>query len=88
MAGMSAAEAGSGAADDEAARDARRRARASWPIRVFRLGEEPPDDVSHLTPDERIALVWPLTVRAWRLSGRELPDVPRSQWPGRVIRPA
>lgn len=75
-------------ADDEAHREARRRARASWPVRRFDLGAEPPEDLSHLTPDERIALVWPLTVRAWRLSGRELPDVPRSHWPGRMIRPA
>ena len=74
--------------DSAAARDARRRARASWPVRRYRLGEEPPDDTSHLSPDDRVALVWEVTLRAWRLSGRELPDVPRSQWPGRMIRPA
>jgi hypothetical protein len=74
--------------DSEADRDARRRARADWPIRKFELGEEPPDDLSHLSPEERVALLCELSIRTWLLAGNELPDVPRSRWPGRVLRSA
>ena len=34
-------------------------------MRKYRVGEEPPDDVSHLTPDERVSLVWDVTLAAW-----------------------
>ena len=67
--------------------DTRRRARGGWPIRVFRLGEEPPDDLSgRTTAEERVAMMWPLAVDAWTTSGRGLPQYPRHQMPGRVIR--
>ena len=66
---------------------ARRRARAGWPVRVFRLGEEPSDDLSELTTaEERLAMMWPLAVDAWTASGRRLPEYPRHRMPGRVIR--
>lgn len=39
--------------------------RSEWRERVHRIGDEPPDDYSHLTPDERIALVWDVTMSAW-----------------------
>ena len=40
--------------------------RAQLPVRICRLGEEPDDDfVARLTPAERIALVWPITLQAW-----------------------
>lgn len=72
---------------EDRARDARRRARSKWPVRKFRLGEEPPDDFSHLTPDERVALVETVTLRAWALAGRSLPPrLPRSEWPGKITR--
>lgn len=38
------------------------------------------------TPAERLALMWPLARESWLLSGRPLPDYPRHQIPGRVIR--
>ena len=58
--------------DDGAA--ARRRARGSWPIRVFRLGEEPGGDLSgSTTPEERIAMMWPLAADAWAAAGRRIP---------------
>jgi hypothetical protein len=31
-------------------------------------------------------MVWSLTLRAWRLGGTPLPDYPRSETPGRVLR--
>jgi hypothetical protein len=73
---------------EEAAREARRQARANWPIRKYKLGEEPPDDLSHLSPDERVSLLFDLSISAWLLAGNELPRLPRSQWPGVVIRGA
>lgn len=72
--------------EQAAAAEARRAARAAWPVRRFDLGSEPEDDLSHLTPEERVSLVWTLTVAAWTASGRELPSLPRSEWPGTVVR--
>jgi hypothetical protein len=74
--------------DDIQAREARRRARATWPIARYQLGEEPSDDLSHLTTAaERIAMMWPLAEAAWRLAGRPLPAYDRSNLPGRLWRP-
>src|SRR5687768_4182193 len=37
--------------------------RGHWPVRVFRLGEEPSEDLSSTTsPEERLAMVWTLTL--------------------------
>ncbi|MCX4240675.1 hypothetical protein [Paraliomyxa miuraensis] len=72
--------------DDDA--EARRRARSSWPIRRFELGAEPSDDLSATTTvEQRLAMMWPLAVRAWTLAGREIPRYARSEMPGRIIRP-
>jgi hypothetical protein len=76
------------AVDPGDARERRRAARASWPIARFRLGEEPPDDLSDVTtPAERIAMMWPLAVAAWRLAGRPLPAYTRRDIPGRLFPP-
>lgn len=69
--------------------ESRRRAaaRSGWPVSVHRLGEEPGDDLSATTTaEERLAMVWPLTLEAWRLAGRELPAYERSEMPVRVVR--
>ena len=72
---------------DESAAHERREARASMPIRVFRLGEEPGDDLSDCTtPEERIAMMWPLAVDAWASAGRRLPGYSRDRMPGRIVR--
>jgi hypothetical protein len=69
-------------------RVARRRARAGWPVKRFRLGEEPPDDLSDVTTAaERIAMMWPLALAAWQVAGRSLPTYDRSSMPGRLWRP-
>jgi len=62
-------------------------ARRDWPVRVFRLGAEPGDDLSATsTPAQRVAMMWPLAVEAWRLAGRTLPGYSRDQAP--VVRRA
>lgn len=66
---------------------AARRVREGLPVRVYRLGEEPGDDLSaSTTPEQRIEMVAELSRRMWELSGRPAPTYPRSRMPGRVIR--
>lgn len=73
------------------AEDARRQraaARASWPLRRYRLGSEPGDDLTlTTTPEQRLGMMWELAVQAWLLSGRELPTYSRHEIPGKLIRP-
>ena len=72
---------------EEARRDRETR-RAAWPVRSFRLGEEPGDDLSaSTTVEERLAMMWPLAIEAWTLSGRALPMYDRKSLPGRLFRP-
>ena len=61
-----------------------RDARRSWPVRLYRLGEEPGDDQSELsTPEERLAVMWDLAREAWSLTGKPFPDYPRHETPVR-----
>jgi len=56
-------------------------------VRRYVLGAEPGDNISvSTTAEQRLAMMWPLAVEAWRLSGRPLPDYPRSLAPLRLIR--
>ena len=72
---------------EDRARKERAAARKSWPIRVYRLGEEPDDDLSATTTaTERLEMMWPLAVDAWASSGQPIPDCPRKEAPVRVIR--
>jgi hypothetical protein len=65
---------------------ARAAARHTWPVRVFRLGEEPDDDLlTTSTPAERLAMLWELTLDAWTLAGRQLPEYSRAETPVRVL---
>ncbi|HKX45822.1 MAG TPA: hypothetical protein VJP77_03915 [Planctomycetota bacterium] len=41
--------------------------RSDWPIRIRRLRDPEPDDLAHLTAEERLALVWQLTLQDWAL---------------------
>jgi len=62
-------------------------ARKSWPVRRFRLGEEPDEDLgATTTASERLEMMWPLAVDAWASSGRPIPDYPREKTPVRLIR--
>jgi hypothetical protein len=61
---------------------ARAEARRSWPVRRYRLGEEPSDDLSDTTTaEERLGMMWPLSLEAWALAGKPLPDYERSRAP-------
>ncbi len=47
--------------------------RAEWPVRKGRLGDPEPNPYAHLTPEERVELVWEITRAAWAFNGH--PDV-------------
>jgi hypothetical protein len=71
--------------DEEGARAHRQ----SWPVRKYRLGSEPSDDLSDsTTAEERLEMMWPLALEAWSLSGEPLPDYTRSAAPVRRFRRA
>ena len=68
----------------EVGRRARALARRSWPVRKLRLGDEPGDDLSATTTaEERLAMMWPLAVEAWSLTGRQMPEYRREDAPVR-----
>lgn len=73
--------------EDERAR--RVAARRSWPGLKTTLAEAPgAEDLSATTTvEERLAMMWGLTVGAWSLTGQPMPDYSRANMPGRVIRP-
>ena len=65
-----------------AGRRTRALARRSWPVRKFRLGDDPGDDLSRTTTaEERLAMMWPLAVEAWSLTGRPMPGYRREEAP-------
>ena len=72
--------------DEEAARAARAKARASWPGRKMTLDEQPDIDIVPGTPEERFAMVWRITVDVWASSGRKIPDYRREDAPVTIIR--
>jgi len=80
-----------GKATEDEAREARRQ---RWPVRLYRLGQEPGDDQSQLsTPEQRLAVMWDLAREAWSLTGQPLPGYRRDQTPvscrpARAARPA
>jgi hypothetical protein len=51
-------------------------------VRVYRQGSEPPDDLSATsTPEERLAMMWPLALEAFSLAGRSMPAYRRAEAP-------
>ncbi|MGH7626853.1 MAG: hypothetical protein ACREOJ_16250 [Gemmatimonadaceae bacterium] len=61
--------------------------RQRWPVRIYRLGRDPGNDLSATsTAGERLGMLVVLSERMWVLSGWPLPSYPRSQLPVRVIR--
>jgi hypothetical protein len=56
--------------------------RSRWPVRLYRLGEEPPDDLSAVTtPEERLAMMESLAEEAFSLAGRPRPTYSRAETP-------
>ncbi len=55
-------------------------------MRKYRLGEEPSEVLHELTPEQRLEMMWPLTLEAWSLTGRSLPTYRRSEAPMHIIR--
>lgn len=64
----------------------RRAARADWPVRKFRLGEEPVDDYSTCTAGERMMMVEQMSKDAWASAGLPMPRYSRREMPVRIIR--
>lgn len=61
--------------------------RAQLPTRLCRLGDEPEDDyVARLTPAERMALVWPITLQAWAFQTGTTDEPRLRRDVGRVVR--
>ena len=74
--------------NDSEASDSQRGSR-HWQGGVYRLGDEPPDDLSrHTTPEQRLALLTRLTERAWTLTGAPFHWYQRLDIPAKVIRPS
>lgn len=49
--------------------------RSHYPTRIIRKGEpEPPDPVRSMTPEQRVAMVWPLTLEAWLFMGEPVDE--------------
>ncbi len=65
-------------------RAARRR---EWQVRVYRLADQPGDDLSEATTaEERLEMVWELTARMWELTAQPRPSYTRARMPVRVVR--
>ena len=57
-------------------------------MRKLRLTDEPADDLSATTTaEERLAMMWPLAVEAWSLTGRPMPEYERKDTPVRLLPP-
>jgi hypothetical protein len=67
---------------NEPTRAERAEARRAWPVRKYRLDEEPSEDLSATTTvEERLAMMWRLARDAWAMTGRPIPDYPREKTP-------
>lgn len=59
----------------------------NWTVRIQPLGADSSDDLTGvISAEERIALVWTLTERMWKISGRPLPVYSRAEMPVVVVR--
>ena len=64
--------------------EARRR---SWTVQKVALSDRQSENLaSTTTASERLGMMWRLALDAWTSSGKPIPDYPRSEAPGRVIR--
>lgn len=61
-------------------------ARATWTIERHQLGDDGDELLRALSPGACVAMVWAMTLDAWALSGRAIPDYARAEAPGQIIR--
>ena len=60
--------------------------RKDYPTRIVRKGEREQDPyLQQTTPQERLLMMWPLTVQAWAFKGE---DIRESRLPRHVVRVA
>lgn len=59
--------------------------RASWPVSKGRLGDEEPNPYAHLTPEERVGMVWEITRATWAFMGHPDVDPTLQRHIGRVV---
>ena len=71
--------------DNAAMTSSRAAARRTWPMRLVTLGAEPREGLGRsTTPEERLEMVWSLTLDAWALCGRSMPAYTRTATPIRL----
>jgi hypothetical protein len=59
--------------------------RRAWPVRLVALGSAPRSYLDRsTTPEERLGMVWTLTLEAWALSRRPMPSYTRASTPLRL----
>lgn len=58
---------------------------ASWPVRRTTNEQQSDDLSSETTPAQRLAMMWPLALEAWRVAGKPIPDYPRHETPIRRV---
>lgn len=61
-------------------------ARSTWPVRRYPLGKEPAEPSTQTSAADRIAMMWPLALEAWRLAGLPIPEASRRDMPSRILR--
>lgn len=59
--------------------------RASWPVRKGRIGDREPNPYAHLSPEERVGMMWELTQTAWAFMGHPDVDPTLQRHIGRVV---
>lgn len=64
----------------------RMRQRSSWPVKRVTLGQQSDDPSGETTAADRIAMMWPLALEAWRVAGLPIPEYERKDAPIRVVR--
>jgi hypothetical protein len=61
--------------------------RSGLPVRLSKLADQGnEDDLSHLTPAECLAMMWPLALDAWAFMGKPIVESEASRQVDRVIR--
>jgi len=84
--GLVATRAGDTLTDMEGDSAERMRQRSSWPVKRVTLGQESDDLSGETTAADRIAMMWPLALEAWRVAGLPIPEYERKDAPSRLVR--